>query len=120
MTARRPRPAAAPGAPHRNEISLVGRFSGPESPRQLPSGDTLLAFRVVVERPRSGQARVSVDAIDCQALAAGVRRTVGRLQPGDLVEVRGALRRRFFRHPAGSASRYGVEAASVRRVRSGP
>lgn len=120
MTVRSPRPTAPAGQTHRNEVSLVGRFSGPDSPRRLPSGDTLVAFRVVVERPRSGRGRIPVDAIDCQAVAAGVRRTVGRLEPGELVEVRGALHRRFFRHPAGRASRYGVEAASVRRVRSSP
>lgn len=120
MAARPPRPDSTPGQAHRNEISLVGRFSGPDSPRELPSGDTLLAFRVVVERPRSRTDRVVVDAIDCQALTAGVRRSVNRLAPGDLVEVRGALRRRFFRHPGGRASRYGVEAMSVRRVRSNP
>jgi single-strand DNA-binding protein len=42
-----------------------------------------------------------------------------RLRVDDLVEVEGALRRRFFGGPAGRQSRYEVEAAALRRVSGG-
>jgi single-strand DNA-binding protein len=105
---------------HRNEVTLVGRFSGLDDARQLPSGDTVVSFRVVVERPDRARAlgRATVDTIDCQAVAARARRTVGRLEAGDLIDVRGSLRRRFFRTPGGAASRYGVEVTALRQVRS--
>ncbi|MGH3743981.1 MAG: single-stranded DNA-binding protein [Mycobacteriales bacterium] len=106
---------------HRNDVALVGRFSGLDEARQLPSGDTVVGFRVVVDRPSRARrhGRAAIDTIDCQAVAATVRRAVTRLHIGDLVDVRGSLRRRFYRRPGGVASRYGVEATSVRPVRSG-
>lgn len=106
---------------HRNDVALVGRFSGLDDPRELPSGDILICFRIVVDRPPRARVRgrATVDTIDCQAVGAGVRRAVARLQRDDVIEVRGALRRRFYQRPGGAASRYGVEAAAVRRVRSG-
>ncbi|MDT7548546.1 MAG: hypothetical protein QOE84_940, partial [Actinomycetota bacterium] len=35
----------------RNEVALVGRVSAPAEERVLPSGDVLLTWRVVVDRP---------------------------------------------------------------------
>jgi len=46
-----------------------------------------------------------------------VRRSVGGWGEGDLVEVTGAIRRRFFRTAAGAASRVEVEVASGRLIR---
>lgn len=110
-----------PAIDSNNDVVLVGRFSGRDEARQLPSGDTVIGFRVVVDRPPRARARgrAPVDTIDCQAVGARVRQAVGRLEVGEVVDVRGALRRRFYRRPGGVASRYGVEVTSVRRVRSG-
>ena len=52
-------------------------------------------------------------------LDAATRRTALRLRPGDLVDVEGALRRRFFGGPGGRQSRYEVEASALRRVSGG-
>jgi single-strand DNA-binding protein len=41
------------------------------------------------------------------------------LPPGTLVEIQGALRRRFWRTPTGSVSRYEVEVISLRRLPPG-
>lgn len=125
-------PAAArgtapdPAAP-RNEVLLVGRVSGPPDERELPSGDVLVHWRVVVERapgrrPPPGVRPATVDTVDCVAWTAPLRRAAGALLPDDVVEVRGALRRRFWRAGAGAVSRYEVEATAVRRVarRSAP
>ena len=106
-----------------NEVLLVGRVSGAPQERELPSGDRLVSWRLVVDRPPGGRklppgARVTtVDTLDCVAWAAGLRRTARGFCDGDLVELRGALRRRFWRIGAGTASRYEVEAVGLRRLR---
>lgn len=110
----------------RNEVLLVGRVSGEPQERELPSGDRLVAWRVVVDRPapsrpvRSGWRPVSIDTVDCVGWAAGVRRTARGLQSGDVVQVSGALRRRFYRAGGAPSSRTEVEVALVRRLLRAP
>jgi single-strand DNA-binding protein len=96
--------AAGPVA-DRNEVRLVGRVSGAPERRSLPSGDELVSLRVVVSRRPSG-----VDTLEVAvgpAPPSGVRPRDGqvgrrllasaeRLEPGDRVEVRGSLRRRWW------------------------
>ena len=100
-----------------NQIRLVGRVSAPGEARALPSGDTVHTLRVVVPR-RGGRdrARPGVDTIDVACWGAAARRTASRLAVDDHVEVEGSLRRRFFRAGGGVASRYEVEARTLRRV----
>ena len=106
----------------RNEVVLVGRVSGEPEERELPSGDVLVSWRLVVERaaPRraapAGIRTPTVDTIDCVAWSAAVRRTARGLGDGDVVAVEGALRRRFWRAGAGAASRTEVEVEQVRRL----
>lgn len=113
-------PAGAP--PSHNEVRLVGRLRGGPEQRELPSGDVLVAFKVVVDRPApnrplpAGVRLVSVDTVPCVAWAAGVRRTASGWEDGDVVEVTGALRRRFWRVGAGAASQTEVEVLSARRL----
>lgn len=100
-----------------NEVRVVGRLSALPQHRELPSGDEVTTFRVVVPRDRS-VSRASVDALECAAWTAAVRRTVARWGPGDTVEVSGTLRRRFFRVGGGAASsRVEIEVRRARRVR---
>lgn len=105
---------------HRNDVFLVGRVAAVAAPRTLPSGDVMTAFRLVVDRPeqrrREATRRSTVDTLDCVAWRADVRRTVSGWAPGDVVEVSGALRRRFWRSPAGPASRWEVEVGQARRL----
>ncbi len=113
-----------PHAAARNEVVLVGRVAAEAVERELPSGDLLQSFRVVVDRPpgppRPGTVRqVSIDTLDCTAWAAGVRRTAALLRPGDVVQVSGALRRRFWRAGAGAASRTEVEVLALKRLARG-
>lgn len=98
-----------------NQVVLRGRVSHVGEERELPSGDLLRAWRLVVPRVGTGaQARRSpVDVIDVTCWCADTREAVARLTDGDVVTVEGALRRRFFRTAAGVASRYEVEAATV-------
>jgi single-strand DNA-binding protein len=100
-----------------NEVVLRGRLAGPPVERELPSGDVITIFRLTVRRP-DGK-RGTVDSLDCAAERARCRRSLARAAPGDVLEIRGSLRRRFWRGPAGVSSRYEVRAESVRSLRSG-
>jgi single-strand DNA-binding protein len=82
----------------------------------------MVSFRVVVPRPAASgsdeRRRPTVDTIDCVAWLARVRRAAASWQPGDTIEVEGALRRRFWRGPGGGpASRCEVEVITARVVR---
>ncbi|CAG7573417.1 single-strand DNA-binding protein [Barrientosiimonas humi] len=112
-----PAPAEAP--PDLNEVRLVGRVSGEPAERVLPSGDPIVTLRVVVRRKASTARRnaAPVDTIDVACFSATTRRRAAALTADTVVEVEGSLRRRFFRTAQGAASRYEVEAASVRRVK---
>lgn len=124
------RPATtAPITVHTNEVLLVGRLAADPVRRELPSGDPLVSFRLVVERPPAarrgarGSASVrvpTVDTLDCAAWRKDVHRTLTRLAPGDILEVHGALRRRFWRTGTGAASRSEVEVTLVRRLVAAP
>jgi single-strand DNA-binding protein len=106
-----------------NDVRLRGRLAAAADERELPSGDTVVTFRLVVGRPaRTARSASSprVDTLDCAAFAGPVRRRVRQWQPGDILEVQGSLRRRFFRTDGGPASRYEVEVASATRVARAP
>ena len=103
-----------------NEVRLSGRISGAPQLRELPSGDRVVQLRVVVRRagparPRGSGGSATVDTIDVACWAKTLQRKAMRLQDGDLVELSGALRRRFWRAPTGPASRYEVEVVSLSR-----
>ena len=101
-----------------NEVLVLGRVSGSPVERELPSGDLVVSWRVVIDRPGRavpGVRTATVDSIDCLAWAAGLRRSGRALVDGDVVQVEGALRRRFWRVGGGATSRCEVEAKNVRR-----
>jgi single-strand DNA-binding protein len=105
-----------------NEVVLVGRVAREPEEKELPSGDVLVLFSVIVDRPPSrrplpeGSRPATTDTIDCVAWSAGVRRTAGGFVPDDVVRVEGALRRRFWRGPQGATSKCEIEVASVKRL----
>jgi single-strand DNA-binding protein len=116
-------PTADAGTGTCNDVALVGRVSAPAEERTLPSGDVLLTWRVIVDRPPprravpEGVRQSTVDVIDCVAWTGGVRRTAGAFDAGDVVRVEGSLRRRFWRGGAGGlASKYEVEVKAARRL----
>jgi single-strand DNA-binding protein len=104
----------------RNEVLLVGRLSAPPVGRELPSGDGVVTFRVVVDRPpaRRGEPvrRATVDTLECVVWTAALRKGASSWSVGDVLELEGALRRRFWRAPAGLSSRYEVEVSRARRL----
>jgi single-strand DNA-binding protein len=108
-----------------NEVRLLGRVAAPAEQRELPSGDVVATFRVIVAREgvagsassRPEGRKGGVDTIDCVAWRAGLRRTVNSWHEGDTVAVTGALRRRFWRGEAGATSRHEIEVSKATRVR---
>ncbi|HET8970596.1 MAG TPA: single-stranded DNA-binding protein [Candidatus Nanopelagicales bacterium] len=103
---------------HVNQVILVGRLGGCAPEQTLPSGDLLIRFRVIVARPVRRSVRPAVDTVDCAAWTARTRRSLRGWDTGDLIEVTGALHRRFWRPGTGpTASRYEVEVSGLRRLR---
>lgn len=103
-----------------NEVRLTGRVAAEPTTATLPSGDEVVQWRLVVgrgpaDRGPSGRGP-TVDTIDCSAWTSRLRSRAARLPAQTEVEVTGALRRRFWRSPAGPASRYEVEVTSLRRI----
>ena len=99
----------------RNEVVLAGRVAAPAQERELPSGDTIVTWRLVVNRPKDARqpppgVRASpVDTFDCVAWDEDTRSAALTLRAGDAVTVSGSLRRRFWRSGAAAASRCEVE-----------
>ncbi|WP_082802122.1 single-stranded DNA-binding protein [Herbidospora cretacea] len=95
---------------HHNEVILVGRLSKAAESRLLPSGAELTQWRLAVRRPVPENAKGRADAIECVTYDPQVRDALAGLTVDDVIEVQGALRRRWWR--GGSA--FEVEALSVR------
>lgn len=107
---------------HLNEVRLVGRLAAARATKELPSGDVLVTFRLVVDRDparrRAAPAQApTVDTLDCVTWKPDVARRIEAIPPGETVAVEGALRRRFWRTPAGPSSRSEVEVVRARRAR---
>ena len=119
MTKEHPDPTTGAGPNEAvNEVRLVGRVSQDPEERVLPSGDSLWTFRLVVARTGDrGESRQTVDVLDCAVWGGRVLRSIARWKAGDVVEVGGAVRRRFFRGAGGTASRVEVEVSTGRLIR---
>lgn len=108
-----------------NEVHLVGRLSAPPIVKYLPSGAEVVQLRIVVGRPAGTRSKPSVgvtrsptvDTIDIACWSAESRRRAMSCAGTEVVDVSGALRRRFWRGPSGVASRYEVEAGKLRVVK---
>ncbi len=107
------------GADDRNLVHLRGRVTGAPAHRTLPSGDEVVGFGLTVTRPDGG-----VDTLPIQvgpAPPAGQRPRAGqvgrrllgvavRAQVGDVLEVEGCLRRRWWEAQGRRVSRIEVVA----------
>jgi single-strand DNA-binding protein len=102
-----------PDTAHRNEILVVGRVTSTATKRELPSGDVILTVRVTVDRDGED----GYDVVNCTAWTARMQKTVGSWARGDVVEVVGALRSRYWRGPTGAlGSASDVEVQRARRL----
>jgi single-strand DNA-binding protein len=119
-----------------NHVRLVGKVSQPLQTKDLPSGDLLGKWNLVVARPRrvdpvepAGDAgdgvsagaeavaatrrRQSHDTFECVSFDADLIDRLSDVEQGAWLEVHGALRRRFRSGPDGRQSSYAVEAHTV-------
>ena len=95
-----------------NDLLLRGRVSAPATVKELPSGDKVVEFRLIVSRiDRDG-----VDTLDIAAWSGKSRKTALSLKSDDWIEVSGSVHRRFWQSPAGLASRWQVEAEEISRL----
>lgn len=102
-----------------NSVALRGRVTSVPAGRELPSGTSIVSFRVSMAREATAMTRGSrqtSDWVDCVAWSGRVQRTVRTWNPGDVVEVEGSLRRRHYRDGAGVVTRLEVEVLGGRVV----
>ncbi|GAB3363900.1 single-stranded DNA-binding protein [Modestobacter lapidis] len=100
----------------RNDVVLRGRLSASPEFRPLPSGDTLLVFKLVVRRETPRPRGPKSDIITCVSYLPALQRYAAAWTPDDVVEVEGALQRRFWRTPTGTAIAYEVNCRRGRKV----
>jgi single-strand DNA-binding protein len=102
---------------HENRVTVTGRVSAAATSRTMPSGDEMVTWRVVVDRPASRRHGPAFDVVDCVGWTARVRRTASAWAVGDIVTTEGSLRRRFWRSPGGGLqSRCEIEVATAKRI----
>jgi len=95
-----------------NDVVLRGRVSQEAVEKELPSGDKVVEFRLIVTREKQS----GVDTLDIASWSAKSRRTALSLTPDEWVEVSGSIHRRFWSSPSGLASRWQVEALEISRI----
>ncbi len=95
-----------------NDLLLRGRVSACAIEKELPSGDKVVEFRLIVTRAE----RAGVDTLDIAAWSSKMRRSALSLKEGEWVEITGSIHRRFWSSPTGVASRWQVEAAEIARL----
>jgi single-strand DNA-binding protein len=99
-----------------NEVRLVGRVSALPVEREMPSGDKVVEFRLIISRDTRKPGKREVDTLDIAAWSSKCRRSAISLKPNTWIEVQGAVRRRFWQAPTGLASRWQVEAHTLTRI----
>ena len=101
-----------------NEVHLIGRLGQQVTTREMPSGDEITSFTVIVARAgrlREGSPRV--DSLACQTSRSQIRGKVEAWSAGTWVEVHGSLRRRFWQGGGGLGSATEIEVRTLTRVR---
>ena len=95
-----------------NDCLLRGRVSAPATEKELPSGDIVVEFRIIITR----EGRDGVDTLDVAAWSGKNRRVALSLHGGEWVKVEGSVRRRFWQGPQGLASRWQIEARTISKL----
>ena len=95
-----------------NDLLLRGRVSQQAIEKELPSGDKVVEFRLIVSREKQS----GVDTLDIGAWSSKSRRTALTLKADEWIQVSGSIHRRFWSAPTGLASRWQVEAVEITRI----
>ena len=85
-----------------NDLVLRGRVSREAIEKELPSGDKVVEFRLIITRKKTS----GVDTLDIGAWSSKSRRIALTLKADEWVEVSGSIHRRFWSAPTGIASRW--------------
>lgn len=80
-----------------NDVLLRGRVSAKAIEKELPSGDKVVEFRLIVTRLEGN----GVDTLDIAAWSSKIRRQALALKNDEWVEIAGAIHRRFWKSPTG-------------------
>jgi len=99
-----------------NSVHLLGRVSSLAVSKQMPSGDMVVEFRLVVDRKSKRAVKREVDTLDITAWLSRPQKRALSLKINDWVDVEGSIRRRFWKSPTGLASRWQVEASELRKI----
>jgi single-strand DNA-binding protein len=93
--------------PYVNEVLVVGRLSEVPVVKTLPSGDPIMMWRIIVDRPEEERrsSRKVVDTFNCATFDSRLFGSVEEWQADDMLEIRGTLRRRFW---VGGGSSYEI------------
>jgi single-strand DNA-binding protein len=78
-----------------NDLLLRGRVSAPATTKELPSGDKVVEFRLIVTRSE----REGVDTLDVAAWSAKMRKVALALEGDEWIEVSGSIHRRVLAEP---------------------
>jgi single-stranded DNA-binding protein len=95
-----------------NDLLLRGRVSAQATSKELPSGDKVVEFRLIVTRAE----REGVDTLEIAAWSAKTRKIALTLEGDEWVEISGSIHRRFWQSPTGVASRWQVAADEIVRI----
>jgi single-stranded DNA-binding protein len=95
-----------------NDLLLRGRVSAQATSKELPSGDKVVEFRLIVSRAE----REGVDTLDIAAWSAKSRKIALTLEGDEWVEISGSIHRRFWQSPTGVASRWQIAADEIVRI----
>lgn len=95
-----------------NDVLLRGRVSAHATTKEMPSGDKVVEFRLIISR----ELREGVDTLDIGAWSAKSRKTALSLKAEEWIEISGSIHRRFWQSPTGVASRWQVEATEIVRL----
>ena len=103
-----------------NDVHLIGRLAKEPVHKSLPSGDAAVDFVLTVRRPPAVVRRQSTDSLACTSLRPVTIKAALGWAPGDVLEVHGALHRRFWRDGSQMRNVYEVEVRTARRVSRAP
>jgi len=95
-----------------NDLLLRGRVSAQATSKELPSGDKVVEFRLIITRSE----REGVDTLDIAAWSAKSRKIALTLKGDEWIEVSGSIHRRFWQSATGVASRWQIEADEILRL----
>jgi single-strand DNA-binding protein len=84
-----------------NDLLLRGRVSAQAVEKELPSGDKVVEFRLIVSRLERG----GVDTLDIAAWSSKMRRSALTLKEGEWIEISGSIHRRVWSGPTGEIAR---------------